>query len=334
MKEEKFLDQVISRLEPQLSDYVDVRHPQTTSNLLQVIDKNKERFLNRRIRGSSQEFRDANQSASNQFPNRKRQENWRETRVNNQYSDNSRPQREFNRFEGQGVGDNWRFDSRLRDFDKKSLIIPDDQIKQLPKVEKPVEIDLSNTKVGEGQNQKLKDLFNSFKRLFSDKPGLTHVLYNEIDTGDQRPVVSRRLYLYDRVKQRIMDYHIEKMLQEDTIRSIQSPYASLVVLTRKNNGLPPDSPEAYRFAIDYRKLNAITKYPRYPLPVIDDLIKNIPHTDIMSILDQKLSYFQLAISPKDIEKTAFINTKWHFCNPNPQNAIRPFRGGAKFSKSY
>ncbi|GFS73167.1 uncharacterized protein TNCV_687181 [Trichonephila clavipes] len=28
------------------------------------------------------------------------------------------------------------------DFDQKSLIIPDDQIKQLPKVEKPVEIDL------------------------------------------------------------------------------------------------------------------------------------------------------------------------------------------------
>ncbi|GFW70305.1 hypothetical protein TNCV_5131311 [Trichonephila clavipes] len=37
------------------------------------------------------------------------------------------------------------------DFDQKSLIIPDNQIKQLPKVEKPVEIDLSDTKLGEGQ---------------------------------------------------------------------------------------------------------------------------------------------------------------------------------------
>ncbi|GFT51350.1 retrovirus-related Pol polyprotein from transposon 17.6 [Trichonephila clavipes] len=46
---------------------------------------------------------------------------------------------------------------------------------------------------------------------------------------------------------------------EGSIRPIQSPYASPVVLTRKNNGLPPYSPEAYRFAIDYRKLNAITK---------------------------------------------------------------------------
>ncbi|GFY20552.1 retrovirus-related Pol polyprotein from transposon 17.6 [Trichonephila clavipes] len=100
------------------------------------------------------------------------------------------------------------------DFDQKSLIIPDDQIKQLPKVEKLVEIDLSDTKI--------------------------------------------------------------------------------------------DSPDAYRFAIDYHKLNAITKYPRYPLPVIDDLITNIPHTGTMSTLDLKSGYFQLAISPKNIKKTTFI----------------------------
>ncbi|GFX33344.1 retrovirus-related Pol polyprotein from transposon 297 [Trichonephila clavipes] len=172
------------------------------------------------------------------------------------------------------------------DFDQESLIIPDDQIKQLPKAEKPVEIDLSDTKLGEGQKQKLRNLFNGFKGLFSDQPGLTHVLYHEIDSGEKGPVVSRP-YRYDRVKQGIIDYHIEKMLQED-------------------------SPEAYRLAIDYRKLNAITKYPRYPLPEIDDLITNIPHTRGMSTLDLKSGYFQLAISPKDIEKTAFITRNGTF----------------------
>ncbi|GFX19584.1 retrovirus-related Pol polyprotein from transposon 297 [Trichonephila clavipes] len=191
------------------------------------------------------------------------------------------------------------------DFDQKSLILPDDQIKQLTKVEKPVVIDLSDAKLGEGKKQKLRNLFHGFKGLFSDQPGLTHVLYHEIDTGDQGLVVSRP-YHYDRVKQGIIDNPIKKILQEGTIRPIQSPYASPVVLTRKNNGLPPHSPEVYRFAIDYRKLNAITKYPRYPLQVMHDLITNIPHTAIMSTLDLKSGYFQLAISPKDIEKTAFI----------------------------
>ncbi|GFX95177.1 uncharacterized protein TNCV_847691 [Trichonephila clavipes] len=83
MSEEKLIDHIISRLEPQILDYVEVRNPQTTSNLLKIIDKN-------------------------------RQENWRETRCNNRYADNSRPRREFNRFESQGVVDNQRFDGRRR----------------------------------------------------------------------------------------------------------------------------------------------------------------------------------------------------------------------------
>ncbi|GFY24187.1 retrovirus-related Pol polyprotein from transposon 297 [Trichonephila clavipes] len=195
--------------------------------------------------------------------------------------------------------------SRLTlDFDQKSLIIPDNLIKQLPKEEKPVDIDLTESKLGDEQQRQLKALFNNFKGLFSDHPGLTHVLYHEIDTGDKGPVVSRP-YRYDRVKQGIIDYHIDKMLRDGTICPINSPYASPVVLTRKKNDLPPDSPEAYRFAIDYRKLNGITKYPRYPLPVIDDLLTNIPHTNVMSTLDLRSGYFQLAISPRDIEKTAF-----------------------------
>ncbi|GFX13871.1 uncharacterized protein TNCV_3421821 [Trichonephila clavipes] len=90
------------------------------------------------------------------------------------------------------LGIDFRKESKLTlDFDKKPFIIPDDQIKQLPKVEKQVEIDLSDTKLGGGQKQKLKDLSNGFKGLFSDQPGLTHVLYHEIETGDQGPVLTR-----------------------------------------------------------------------------------------------------------------------------------------------
>ncbi|GFW31974.1 retrovirus-related Pol polyprotein from transposon 297 [Trichonephila clavipes] len=177
--------------------------------------------------------------------------------------------------------------SRLTlDFDQKSLIIPDHLIKQTPKEEKLVDIDLTESKLDDEQQRQLKALFNNFKGLFSDQPGLTHVVYHEIDTGDKGPVVSRP-YKYDRVKQGIINYHIDKMLRDD-------------------------SPEAYRFAIDYRKLNAITKYPRYPLPVIDDLLTNIPHTNVMSTLDLRSGYFQLAISPKDIEKTAFITRNGTF----------------------
>ncbi|GFX69788.1 retrovirus-related Pol polyprotein from transposon gypsy [Trichonephila clavipes] len=87
---------------------------------------------------------------------------------------------------------------------------------------------------------------------------------------------------------------------------IQSPYASPVVLCRENNGLPLNNPEAYRFAVDYRKLNAITKYPRYPLPLIEDLIMSIPLATIMSSLDLRSGYIQL-VNPSDVVKTAFVS---------------------------
>ncbi|GFY33573.1 retrovirus-related Pol polyprotein from transposon 297 [Trichonephila clavipes] len=96
------------------------------------------------------------------------------------------------------------------------------------------------------------------------------------------------------------------MLKEGNIIPIQSPHASPVVLCRKNNGLPPDNPEAYRFAVDYRKLNAISKYHRYPLPLIDNLIMNTPYAAIMSALDLRSGYFQMAVNPSDIVKTAFV----------------------------
>ncbi|GFU68969.1 hypothetical protein TNCV_3398561 [Trichonephila clavipes] len=93
------------------------------------------------------------------------------------------------------------------------------------------------------------------------------------------------------------------MLKEGTIIPIQSQETSPVVVCRKNNGLPPDNPEAHRFVVEYRKLTAITKYT---LPLIDDLIMSLPHTAIMSALDLRNGDFQLAVNPSDIVKTAFV----------------------------
>ncbi|GFY22532.1 retrovirus-related Pol polyprotein from transposon opus [Trichonephila clavipes] len=69
---------------------------------------------------------------------------------------------------------------------------------------------------------------------------------------------------------------------------------------------PTDNPKAYRFVADYRKLNAITKYPRYPLPIIDDLIMSIFHSWIMSALNLRSGYFQMVVNPSDIVKTVCV----------------------------
>ncbi|GFV81328.1 uncharacterized protein TNCV_4773541 [Trichonephila clavipes] len=110
MSEEKLIDHVVSRLEPQILDYVEVRHPRNTANLLQIVDKYEERFIHRQIRGSSEGFRSSGPHENNRFNTRHRQENWRENRNNERYANNSRPQREFNRFENQGFANNRRFE--------------------------------------------------------------------------------------------------------------------------------------------------------------------------------------------------------------------------------
>ncbi|GFW22026.1 uncharacterized protein TNCV_4823081 [Trichonephila clavipes] len=91
MSEEKLIDHVVSRLEPQILDYVEVRHPQNTANLLQIVDKYEERFMNRQIRDKKIGGKNRN---------------------NERYANNSRPQREFNRFENQGFANNRRFEGR------------------------------------------------------------------------------------------------------------------------------------------------------------------------------------------------------------------------------
>ncbi|GFY30500.1 transposon Ty3-I Gag-Pol polyprotein [Trichonephila clavipes] len=107
---------------------------------------------------------------------------------------------------------------------------------------------------------------------------------------------------FDRKALAIPDPQIEKV-----VTTIEEGNEEIdLTKTRKNNGFPPENPEAYRFAVDYRKLNAITNYPRYPLPLIDDLTTKIPHTTIKLTLDLRSGYFQLEVNPSDIVKTAFV----------------------------
>lgn len=45
------------------------------------------------------------------------------------------------------------------------------------------------------------------------------------------------------------------------------------------------SSETWRFAIDYGKLNAVTQYPQFLIPVINDILANITSKNFMPTLD-------------------------------------------------
>lgn len=168
-----------------------------------------------------------------------------------------------------------------------------------------VSVNLEESGLSEGEKDKFKDFLSDFDEVFSDKPGLTHVAWNEINTGSATPVASKP-HCYEKVKQAITDYQIKNMLVDDIIMPINSHFASHVVLCRKNNGKNIHNPEAWWFSINYRKLNAITQYPQYPIPVIDDILANITSTHFMSKLDLTSGYFQIGMKPEDIAKIVFI----------------------------
>ena len=88
-----------------------------------------------------------------------------------------------------------------------------------------------------------------------------------IDTGDARPI-SCVPYRVSAVERRIITEKIAEMLRQRIIRPSFSPWAAPVVLVKKKSG-------DYRFCVDYRRLNAVTKRDVYPLPRMDDVFDRI-----------------------------------------------------------
>jgi hypothetical protein len=100
-------------------------------------------------------------------------------------------------------------------------------------------------------------------------------------------------------ERRIIMEKIAEMLRQGIIRPSVSPWASPVVLVKKKSG-------DYRFCIDYRRLNAVTKRDVYPLPRMDDVFDRISGEKFFSSLDLMSGYWQVPAAEADRSKTAFI----------------------------
>jgi transposase InsO family protein len=78
----------------------------------------------------------------------------------------------------------------------------------------------------------------------------------------------------------------------------KAPFASPVLFARKSDG-------SLRFCVDYRKLNALTKKNRYPLPLIDETLARLSRAKIFTKLDIRQAFHRIRMDPKSEELTAF-----------------------------
>jgi dUTPase len=168
-------------------------------------------------------------------------------------------------------------------------------------------IDISQALITEEQRQELENLILQYQDIFALTPndiGRTSLIMHHIPTKDHAPI---RLRPYRESPQRreIIRKHVQQMEQAGLITKATGAWAFPVVLVKKQNA--PDSSD-FRFAVDFRKLNAITDPCSFPLPNIHDYIQELGREKIeyMSSMDVKSAFFQIPLTPEAQEKATFI----------------------------
>ncbi|KAH9423437.1 hypothetical protein DERP_003716 [Dermatophagoides pteronyssinus] len=100
---------------------------------------------------------------------------------------------------------------------------------------------------------------------------------------------------------------LAEMLSEGIIERSSSEWCSPILALKKKDG-------SLRLAIDYRRLNAISKFDAHPTPKVSEILCNLDQAKIFSKLDFKSGYYQVPLRACDREKTAFRfeNNLYHF----------------------
>ena len=180
----------------------------------------------------------------------------------------------------------------------------DDEYTDFLLMSEEAEINFDNYQfhIGTEDSDEMKNiliLLEEFRHLFAfnikdlkSAKGVTH----KIETGDAKPIKQRN-YRYGYKEKDEITKQVSEMLEGGIIEECNSSWINPIVLVHQK--------DKYRFCLDYRKLNEVTKPDCFPLPIIEDLLDQLEGNPIMSIFDLRSGFFQIEVEIEDREKTAF-----------------------------
>lgn len=149
-------------------------------------------------------------------------------------------------------------------------------------------------------------LVAKYSPVFEDQPRRTSLIEHDIDVGDSAPIKTPPYRVHpSRVLQ--VTEELDKMLAMGIIKPHSSPWCSPITLVPKRDG-------SWRFCVDYRKVNTVTRKDGYPLPRVDDCIEAVGQAKYITKLDCLRGFWQVPLSQraKDISTFAVLGKTYAF----------------------
>ena len=154
--------------------------------------------------------------------------------------------------------------------------------------------------------QKLPACYSDYRDVFSKSASDTlppsrscdHKIELENDKSPTESIGHSPLYKLSAEELEAARKYIVENLNKGFIVPTNTPFASPILMAKKPGG-------GLRFCVDYRKLNAISKKDRYPLPLIDELMGRLSKARIFTKLDIRQGFHRIRLSPESEDLTSF-----------------------------
>ncbi|KAK9687873.1 Reverse transcriptase (RNA-dependent DNA polymerase) [Popillia japonica] len=144
----------------------------------------------------------------------------------------------------------------------------------------------------------LSELVESHFNSSIEELGCTNLVEHKIELIGEVEPIKQRYYPVSPAIIKQMDTVIKDMLDKGVIEPSSSPWSSPVVMVPKRDG-------TWRFCVDYRQLNKVTKRDAYPLPYISSILDRLRDARYLSSLDVKSAYWQIPVAEDSRPLTAF-----------------------------